>query len=140
MSKDAHAGSGGEAEAPLYDTNVATPTHGERARTLVAGIRTGTLCTLAKDPEGYPYGSFVTFAMDGAAPVFFISDLARRTSRPTPVPPTIWTTPTSASGASTWKESATSVDTAVCHGSSRRSSRPELPIRSLRTHAPSSIT
>lgn len=79
MSKDAHAGSGGEAEAPLYDTNVVTPTHGERARTLVAGIRTGTLCTLAKDPEGYPYGSFVTFAMDGAAPVFFLSDLAEHT-------------------------------------------------------------
>lgn len=78
MKKDAHAGSG-EAEAPLYDPNVATPTHGERARTLVAGIRTGTLCTLAKEPEGYPYGSFVTFAMEGAAPVFFVSELAEHT-------------------------------------------------------------
>ena len=80
MSKtDAHARPSGEAEEPLYDPNVATPTHGERARTLVAAIRTGTLCTIAKEPAGFPYGSFVTFAMDGPNPIFFISDLAEHT-------------------------------------------------------------
>jgi putative heme iron utilization protein len=79
VTKDAHSRSSGPAEAPLYDPNIPTPTHGERARTLIAGIRTGTLCTIATQPAGYPYGSFVTFAMDEANPVFFISVLAEHT-------------------------------------------------------------
>lgn len=79
MTNDAHSRPAGQAEELLYDPGVATPTHGERARTLVAGIRTGTLCTIAKDPAGFPYGSFVTFAMDGPHPVFFISTLAEHT-------------------------------------------------------------
>ncbi|TFH22616.1 MAG: DUF2470 domain-containing protein [Myxococcales bacterium] len=79
MSNDAHSRPSGEAEEPLYDVDVPTPTHGERARTLVAGIGTGTLCTIAKEPAGFPYGSFVTFAMDGPHPVFFISTLAEHT-------------------------------------------------------------
>jgi len=79
VKNDAHARSSGEAEAPLYDPNVPTPTHGERAATLVAALRTGTLCTIAKEPAGFPYGSFVTFAMDGPNPVFFISELAEHT-------------------------------------------------------------
>src|SRR5262245_55875703 len=78
MPDDAHARPRDD-EAPLYDPDVPTPTHGERARTLAAAIRTGTLCTLAKEQAGYPYGSFVTFAMDGASPVFFISELAEHT-------------------------------------------------------------
>ena len=64
---------------PLYDVNIPTPTHAERARTLVARISTGTLCTLAVDPEGYPYGSFVTVAFDSGNPVFLISGLAEHT-------------------------------------------------------------
>lgn len=79
MSNDAHSRPSGETEELLYDPDVPTPTHGERARTLVAAIKTGTLCTIAKEPEGFPYGSFVTFAMDGGSPVFFISDLAEHT-------------------------------------------------------------
>lgn len=79
MTTDAHSRPSGETDAPLYDPNVPTPTHGERARTLVAAISTGTLCTIAREPAGFPYGSFVTFAMDGAAPVFFVSELAEHT-------------------------------------------------------------
>jgi putative heme iron utilization protein len=79
LSNDAHSRPSGEAEEPLYDPNVPTPTHGERARTMVAAIRTGTLCTIAKEPAGFPYGSFITFAMDGPDPVFFISELAEHT-------------------------------------------------------------
>lgn len=79
MSNDAHSRPSGQTEELLYDPEVATPTHGERARTLAASVKTGTLCTIAKDPAGYPYGSFVTFAMDGAHPVFFISELAEHT-------------------------------------------------------------
>ena len=79
MAEDAHSRPSGEAPEPLYDANVPTPTHAERARTLVAQSSTATLCTLAQEPEGYPYGSFVTVAFDNGAPVFLISGLAEHT-------------------------------------------------------------
>ena len=79
MSEDRHARSSGSSPEPLYDVNIPTPTHAERARTLVAQISTGTLCTLALEPEGYPYGSFVTVAFDNGNPVFLISGLAEHT-------------------------------------------------------------
>jgi putative heme iron utilization protein len=46
---------------------------------LVVQISTGTLCTLALEPEGYPYGSFVTVAFDNGNPIFLISGLAEHT-------------------------------------------------------------
>jgi hypothetical protein len=46
---------------------------------LVAQIATGTLCTLAIEPAGYPYGSFVTVAFDKGNPIFLISALAEHT-------------------------------------------------------------
>ena len=79
MSEDAHARPAGDAPAALYDINIPTPTHAERARTLVARISTGTLCTLAIEPAGYPYGSFVTVAFDEGNPVFLVSTLAEHT-------------------------------------------------------------
>jgi putative heme iron utilization protein len=79
MSEDAHARPSGDAPEPLYDVNIPTPTHAERARTLVSQIATGTLCTLALEPEGYPYGSFVTVAFDEGHPIFLISGLAEHT-------------------------------------------------------------
>ena len=79
MSEDAHARPTGNAPEPLYDVDVPTPTHAERARTLVAQITTGTLCTLALEPHGYPYGSFVTVAFDNGDPIFLISALAEHT-------------------------------------------------------------
>jgi len=79
MAIDAHARPRGDDEEPLYDTDVATPTHGERAMTLTCRARTATLCTVAREPEGYPYGSFVTFAVDEGSPVFLISALAEHT-------------------------------------------------------------
>src|SRR5580658_5442049 len=79
MSEDRHARPSGSTPEPLYDVNIPTPTHAERARTLVAQITTGTLCTVALEPEGYPYGSFVTVAFDDANPVFLISGLAEHT-------------------------------------------------------------
>jgi hypothetical protein len=78
MSNDAHARPSGEADI-LYDPDVPTPTHGERARTLVSNIKTGTLCTLAQEPAGFPYGSFVTFSLDSGDPIFFISTMAEHT-------------------------------------------------------------
>ncbi len=79
MSEDRHAPSSASTATPLYDVNIPTPTHAERARTLVDRIPTGTLCTLALEPEGYPYGSFVTVAFDQGNPVFLISELAEHT-------------------------------------------------------------
>jgi putative heme iron utilization protein len=79
MTNDAHARPRGETEEPLYDTSVATPTHGERAVTLAWRARTATLCTVAREPAGYPYGSFVTFALHQGNPVFLISTLAEHT-------------------------------------------------------------
>ena len=79
MSEDRHAQPSARAREPLHDANIPTPTHAERARTLVARIATGTLCTLALEPEGYPYGSFVTVAFDEGDPVFLISALAEHT-------------------------------------------------------------
>jgi hypothetical protein len=79
MTNDAHARPTGAAPEPLYDVDVPTPTHAERARTLVAQITTGTLCTLAAEPEGYPYGSFVTVGFDRGNPVFLVSTMAEHT-------------------------------------------------------------
>ena len=79
MATDAHSRTSSDMPAPLYDENVATPTHAERARTMAEGLKTGTLSTLAADPAGHPYGSFVTVAFDGGHPVFLLSELAEHT-------------------------------------------------------------
>ena len=56
------------------------PSHAERARTLVAGQSRGALSTIALDPPGTPFGSVVTYGLDGAGrPVFFVSTLAEHT-------------------------------------------------------------
>lgn len=57
----------------------ASPSHAERARTLVESGSSGTLCTLARAPAGYPYGSLVSFALDEHRPVFSLSALAEHT-------------------------------------------------------------
>lgn len=72
---DAHASP--TRETPLTADDVAAPSHAERARTLVSRETTGTLSTL--DPDGFPHGSYVTFALDGADPVFLVSTLATHT-------------------------------------------------------------
>jgi len=78
-ANDAHARPTRDGQEPLYDVSIATPSHAERARTLVVRITTGTLCTVAVDPVGYPYGSFVTVAFDNGDPVFLVSTMAEHT-------------------------------------------------------------
>ncbi len=76
-----HAGSGPSQEY-LYDVDVPTPGHAERARTLASRVSSGTLCTLASSDSGYPgypYGSLVTTALHDGHPVFLISGLAEHT-------------------------------------------------------------
>ena len=63
----------------LYDPNVLTPSHAEQAQTLVSKMATATLCTMSIEPAGYPYGSFVTYAIYEGNPIFLISGLAEHT-------------------------------------------------------------
>lgn len=71
--------------APDTDTGAAAPpapepSHGERARTLVASQSRGALSTIAVEPAGTPFGSVVTYGLDpGGAPLFFVSTLAEHT-------------------------------------------------------------
>jgi hypothetical protein len=75
MSNDQHANP--TREEPLTSPETAAPSHAERALTLVSQLRTGTLSTL--DADGFPHGSYITFALDGHDPVFLISKLATHT-------------------------------------------------------------
>jgi heme oxygenase (biliverdin-IX-beta and delta-forming) len=77
-SNDAHARPA--APPPSFsEPDVAAPSHAERARTLVSNQKTGSLATLASEPAGYPYASFVTFALMDGEPLFLISRLAEHT-------------------------------------------------------------
>lgn len=78
MTNDAHGRPSGAAPSFTRD-DVPAASHAERARTLVAAESTATLCTLALEPSGYPYGSFVTFALHEGQPVFLISRIAEHT-------------------------------------------------------------
>ena len=89
MSEDAHARPTRDAPESLYDAHTLTPTHAERARTLVAQISTGTRWSPALEPEGYPYGSFVTVAFDDGNPIFLISELAEHTKNLERDPPRV---------------------------------------------------
>jgi heme iron utilization protein len=56
------------------------PSHAERCRTLAAQATAATLSTLAREPHGFPYGSLVTVAVDGAGrPLLLLSELAEHT-------------------------------------------------------------
>ena len=56
------------------------PSHAERCRTLVASASRGALSTLTADPQGYPYGSVASYAIDERGdPLFFVSLMAEHT-------------------------------------------------------------
>jgi putative heme iron utilization protein len=76
--KHGHSSSRGRSQELLYDSEIPTPTHAERARTLVSDVKTATLCTLFEE-NGTPYGSFVTFALYQGRPIFLVSELAEHT-------------------------------------------------------------
>ena len=71
-----HAGSGAASNQPV----VAEPTFAERARTLVYLGRVGSLSTLSRKQEGFPFGSVMPYGLDDHAnPVFLISTMAMHT-------------------------------------------------------------
>jgi len=72
-------GSSSQQQELLYDPDVRTSSHAEQARTLASKMSTATLCTMSIKPLGYPYGSFVTYALYNGNPIFLISGLAEHT-------------------------------------------------------------
>ena len=68
----------GPAAPPSAGPPPTEPSHAERARTVVAAQSRGALSTLG--PTGSPFGSVVTYGLDGAGrPSFFVSTLAEHT-------------------------------------------------------------
>jgi heme iron utilization protein len=71
-----HAGSGAVNAQPA----VAEPTFAERARTLVYLGRVGSLSTLSRKQQGFPFGSVMPYGLDEHAnPVLLISTMAMHT-------------------------------------------------------------
>src|ERR1700684_2865515 len=71
-----HAGSGAASNQPA----IAEPTFAERARTLVYLGRVGSLSTLSRKQQGFPFGSVMPYGLDDHAnPVFLISTMAMHT-------------------------------------------------------------
>ncbi len=71
-----HAGTGaGGSQAQIPE-----PTYAERARTLLHLGRVGSLSTLSRKRPGFPFGSLMPYALDGAGrPLFLISTMAMHT-------------------------------------------------------------
>ena len=66
--------------AAVPPTALRTPSHAERCRTLLVRARHATLCTLSREPAGYPFGSLVAIACDGSGrPLLLLSGLAEHT-------------------------------------------------------------
>ena len=71
-----HAGSGTATNQPA----VAEPTFAERARTLLHLGRIGTLSTISRKQQGFPFGSVMPYSLDeNGHPVFLISTMAMHT-------------------------------------------------------------
>src|ERR1700733_4751851 len=71
-----HAGPGPASTQP----HIPEPTFAERARTLVYLGRVGSLSTLSRKQQGFPFGSVMPYGLDGHAnPVFLISTMAMHT-------------------------------------------------------------
>ena len=74
MTDDPHSRGG----PPTYvQPGTTAPTHAERVRTLLAASGDGVLATAAVDHDGTPFGSIVTFGLDGdATPLILMSTMA----------------------------------------------------------------
>lgn len=80
MSSDHGRRAPRDSEGDAKRASAKAPTHAERARTLAAGVRAGTLATIAREPEGFPYASLVSVALDASGrPLLLLSRLAEHT-------------------------------------------------------------
>jgi heme iron utilization protein len=74
------AGKHASSDAASSQPAVAEPTFAERARTLLYLGRVGSLSTLSRKQQGYPFGSVMPYGLDEHAnPVFLISTMAMHT-------------------------------------------------------------
>ena len=77
-SSSAGKHAGGNPSTPQIE--VAEPSFAERARTLVYIGRIGSLSTLSRKQEGFPFGSVMPYAIDDdGCPIFLISTMAMHT-------------------------------------------------------------
>ena len=75
-SSNKHAGTGTTGNEPP----IPEPSFAERARTLLHLGRVGSLSTLSRKRPGFPFGSLMPYALEGAGrPVFLISTMAMHT-------------------------------------------------------------
>jgi putative heme iron utilization protein len=75
-SSNKHAGTGASGNQPP----IPEPSFAERARTLLHLGRVGSLSTLSRKRSGFPFGSLMPYALDGAGqPIFLISTMAMHT-------------------------------------------------------------
>ncbi len=75
-SSNKHAATGATSTQPP----IPEPSFAERARTLLHLGRVGSLSTLSRKRPGFPFGSLMPFALDGAGrPIFLISTMAMHT-------------------------------------------------------------
>jgi heme iron utilization protein len=75
-SSNKHVGTGATGTQPP----IPEPSFAERARTLLHLGRVGSLSTLSRKQPGFPFGSLMPYALDGAGrPVFLISTMAMHT-------------------------------------------------------------
>src|SRR5260370_898902 len=71
-----HAGSGTASNQPA----IPEPTYAERARTLMHLGRIGSLSTLSRKQQGFPFGSVMPYGLgDRGRPIFLISSMAMHT-------------------------------------------------------------
>src|SRR6202040_872373 len=71
-----HAGSGTPSNQPA----VPEPTYAERARTLMHLGRIGSLSTLSRKQQGFPFGSVMPYGLDNRGrPIFLVSTMAMHT-------------------------------------------------------------
>ncbi len=71
-----HAGSGTPSNQPV----IPEPTYAERARTLMHLGRIGSLSTLSRKQQGFPFGSVMPYGLDDRGrPIFLISTMAMHT-------------------------------------------------------------
>ena len=76
MSSSRQHNSGPESDGP----DVPEPSHAERAKTLVYLQQTGSLSTISRKQQGWPFGSVMPYGLDPQGqPVFLISTMAMHT-------------------------------------------------------------
>ena len=80
MTTEPSSASRQHARAGPLPPQLPEPSYAERVRTLISRAGMGTLATLSRKREGFPFGSLMPYALDGEGrPIFLISSMAMHT-------------------------------------------------------------